>query len=297
MLMGVRVYFLFNMKLIESKVEFIPQEKGLKGIYKMIELAARTAYQSQDKIGTGAQDFVNRMIKSKHYGTLEHGTVYLKMPYDTIYDDNPYSNSLWDGQDMFVTTNYRVLQENEWLDDLKYLCDPTDQHEKRYTFRFTTDIGICRELLRHRKFSFINESTRYCNYSKGKFGEEITYIIPSHLSKDELSLYGEYHVKDRAKTPESSFKSVLNNSELCYLELIKGGWKAEEARQVLPLATKTELVMTGFASDWRYLLDLRLFEKTGRTHPDMVNLMEKLRFEALEAGIWHDIMKYPSKFK
>lgn len=270
------------MKLIESKVEFIPQEKGLKGIYKMIELAARTAYQSQDKIGTGAQDFVNRMIKSKHYATLEHGTIYLKMPYDTIYDDNPYSNSLWDGQDMFVTTNYRVLQENEWLDDLKYICDPTDQHEKRYTFRFTTDIGICRELLRHRKFSFINESTRYCNYSKGKFGEEITFISPSG-DMDALS--------------RDIFVSHLSDAESHYMALIDAGWKAEEARQVLPLATKTELVMTGFASDWRYLLDLRLFEKTGRTHPDMVNLMEKLRFEALEAGIWHDIMKYPSKFK
>lgn len=289
------------MKLIESKVEFIPQEKGLKGIYKMIELAARTAYQSQDKIGTGAQDFVNRMIKSKHYATLEHGTVYLKMPYDTIYDDNPYSNSLWDGQDMFVTTNYRVLQENEWLDDLKYICDPTDQHEKRYTFRFTTDIGICRELLRHRKFSFLNESTRYCNYSKGKFGGEITFIRPSWYDKYSNSLLNnDGYRPDKTSdmfTSEGDFEDQLRMAESCYMAAMIAGVTPQEARQVLPLATKTELIMTGFSSDWRYLLDLRLYNKTGKSHPDMVNLMEKLRFEALEAGIWHDIMKYPSKFK
>ena len=290
------------MKLIESKVEFIPQEKGLKGIYKMIELAGRTAYQSLDKItDDSAKDFVDRMIKSKHFAALEHGTVYLKMPYDTIYDDNPYSNSLWDGQDMFVTTNYRTLQENEWLNDLKYLCDPTDQHEKRYTFRFTTDIGICRELLRHRVFSFLNESTRYCNYSKGKFGGEITFIRPSWYDKYSNSLLNnDGHRPDKTSdmfTSEGDFEDQLRMAESCYMGAMIAGVTPQEARQVLPLATKTELIMTGFSSDWRYLLDLRLFNKTGNPHPDMINLMEKLRFEALEAGIWHDIMKYPSKFK
>lgn len=297
------------MRLINSKVEYIPQQAGLAGVYKNIEIAGRTAYQSLDKItGDSAKEFVDRMVKSKHFAALEHGTVYLDLPNSAgsfcaieSYATDKYSQIvIVDKQDRvhnYVTANYRILIENNWLNDLQYLCEHTEYHEKRYTFRFITDIGICRELLRHRKFSFLNESTRYCNYSKGKYGEEITYIIPLHLSKDELSSYGEYHVKDRAKTPESSFKSVLNNSELCYLELIKGGWKAEQARQVLPLATKTELIMTGFASDWRYLLNLRLFNKTGKSHPDMINLMEKLRFEALEAGIWHDIMKYPSKFK
>lgn len=303
------------MKLIESKVEFIPQEKGLKGIYKQIELAGRTAYQSQDKIGTGAQDFVNRMIKSKHYATLEHGTVYLFYSvscYDregqkwvNKYKGNPYSKVIYIGVDdnepaedgnyydiignkacgneqYVIITNYRVLVENNWLDDLKFLCEPTEFHEKRYTFRFTTDIGVCRELLRHRKFSFLNESTRYCNYSKGKYGEELTFIEPS-WGMDALM--------------RDTFLSNLSDAESHYLALIDQGWKAEQARQVLPLATKTELIMTGFSSDWRYLLDLRLFNKTGKVHPDMLNLMEKLRFEALEAGIWHDIMKYPSKFK
>ena len=304
------------MKLIESKVEYIPQGEGLKGIYKMIELAGRTAYQSLDKItDDSAKVFVDRMIKSKHGAALEHGTVYLFYSvscYDiegqklvSKYENNPYSKVIYVGVDdnepaedgnyydiignkacgneqYVIITNYRVLVENNRLDDLKFLCEPTEFHEKRYTFKFTTDIGICRELLRHRKFSFLNESTRYCNYSKGKYGEELTFIEPS-WGMDALM--------------RDTFLSHLSDAESHYLALIDQGWKAEQARQVLPLATKTELIMTGFSSDWRYLLDLRLFGKTGNPHPDMINLMEKLRFEALEAGIWHDIMKYPSKFK
>ena len=139
------------MKLIESSVEYLPQEEGLQGVYKQIEIAGRTAYHSQDRITPdSAKSFVDRMIKSNHGAALEHGTVYLKLPYDPIYMENPYSNTLYDGYNMFVTTNYRVLQENDWLDDLKYLCEPTDQHEKRYTIRFTCSRAIAQELTRHK---------------------------------------------------------------------------------------------------------------------------------------------------
>ena len=79
------------MKLIESKAEYIPQEKGLEGIYKQIELAGRTAYHSLDKITPdSAKSFVDRMIKSKHGAALEHGTVYLKVPIEE-YEKN-YKN-------------------------------------------------------------------------------------------------------------------------------------------------------------------------------------------------------------
>ena len=283
------------MKLIDSKVEYLLQENGIEGIYKMIEVAGRTAYQSLDKItDDSAKGFVDRMINSKHYAALEHGTVYLKVPYtDWIRDEHewtymfpdglPWASIDSDGKYCYITTNYRHIEAKVGLDTmLKYLCEPTEDFEKRYTFRFTTDIGVCRELLRHRKFSFLNESTRYCNYSKCKYGEELTFIEPS-WGMDILM--------------RDTFLSNLSDAESHYLALIDQGWKAEQARQVLPLATKTELIMTGFASDWRYLLDLRLYGKTGKPHPDMLNLMEKLRYEALEAGIWYDIMKYPSEFK
>lgn len=78
----------------------------------------------------------------------------------------------------YITTNARVLIENNWLEDLQYMCEPTKYHAKRISVKFTTSIGITRELIRHRVFSFMNESTRYCNYSKGKFGSELTFVIP-----------------------------------------------------------------------------------------------------------------------
>lgn len=320
---GGKGLFFINMRLIESKVEYLPQENGIEGIYKMIEIAGRTAYQSLDKItDDSAKVFVDRMINSKHFAALEHGTVYLfysvscynreGQKWVNKYEGNPYSKVICIGVDdnepgedgnyydiigneacgneqYVIITNYRVLVENNWLDDLRYLCEPTEFHEKRYTFRFITDIGVCRELLRHRVFSFLNESTRYCNYSKGKFDEELTSIRPdrSAWEKTDTSNGDAYWAMLR----------LTDEIESVYMQAIKEGVKPEIARQVLPLATKTELIMTGFSSDWRYLLDLRLYGKTGKPHPDMLNLMEKLRYEALEAGIWYDIMKYPSKFK
>ena len=296
------------MKLIESKAEYIPQEEGLEGIYKAIELAGRTAYHSQDKITPdSAKNFVDRMIKSKHGAALEAGTVYLNMPYDPIYMEDSYSKALYDGHDMFVTTNYRVLQKNEWLDDLKYLCKPTDQHEKRYTFRFTCSRAIANELVRHRVFSFLQESTRYINYSKERHGGEITFIIPSWFEQRAVflkeSLPNDVVLGAKVSSKINSYNDremvalkALALSERNYMYLLNSEMTPQQARDILPNATKTELIMTGFSSDWRHVLDLRLFEKTGKAHPDMLDLMQKAQKAMQEAGIWEDIMSKPSKF-
>ena len=90
----------------------------------------------------------------------------------------------------------------------------------------------------------------YCNYSKDKFSNEITFIKPCFLDDSKLSLYGPYHTVIRDKSPESIFIASLNNAERDYLDLIKSGWKPQEARNVLPLATKCEVIMTGFVDDW-----------------------------------------------
>lgn len=157
------------MKLIKPKAELIEQVPGLNGIYKQIELAGRTCYKSEDKITDGsAKEFVDRIIRSNHTAMLEHGTVYLKIPNHGVknapedcmeswfrYENNPYSKcceiSYNDPYELFVTTNFRVLQENRWLDDLKYLCEPTEYHEKRYTFKVTASIGVTREFNRHKR--------------------------------------------------------------------------------------------------------------------------------------------------
>ena len=323
------------MKLIESKAEYIPQEEGLDGIHKAIEVAGRTAYNSQDKITTdSAKNFVDRMIKSKHGACLEHGTVYLKLPFSNLsvgatntpkekaqkllnkYIDNKYTQVFtpdFYGDWLYATSNMRVLVENNWLDDLKYLCAPTEFHEKRYTMRFTCSRAIANELVRHRTMSFLQESTRYINYSKERHGGNITFIIPSWFQT--LNEEGDYkgEIRDGSnrivlggKTfqlssvqgfDEHYMCSRLAEAENTYFHFLKQGYTPQQARDVLPNATKTELIMTGFSSDWRHVLDLRLFEKTGKVAPDMFDLMQKAQKTMQEAGIWEDIMSKPSKFE
>ena len=136
------------MKLINPSFEIYEQGPGLESIYEQIELAGRTCYKSKRPEGQTAKDFVDRMIASKHYAMLEHGTVYLKIKSTIItnellrtedfkaiseYKRNPYSKVVDTGGYAYITTNMRVLQENDWLNDLKYLCEPTEYHERRVT--------------------------------------------------------------------------------------------------------------------------------------------------------------------
>ena len=106
------------------------------------------------------------------------------------------------------------------------------------------------EIVRHRVFSFMQESSRWCNYSSNRFGNEITFIKPCFLDDEKLSMYGPYHTVIRDKSPESIFIASMNNAERDYMDLISLGWKPQQARNVLPNALKTELAITGFAKDY-----------------------------------------------
>ena len=277
------------MRLIKPKAELLLQQPGLEGIYKQIELAGRTCYRSTDKITEdSAKPFVDRMINSKHTAMLEHGTVYLKFKMDhegiercdKYYHTEPYSRCHDDHKFYYITTNLRVLVENDWLDDLKYICEPTEYHEKRYTFRLTTSIGVTRELNRHRVNSIAEQSTRYCNYSKDKFGNEVTFCLPSWVSSPE---YTEMNSEERI------FFRSCEHAEYDYLRLISKGWQPQQAREVLPLCTATEIIHTAFVSDWRHFFDLRYFGKTGAPHPNMVELASLMAKEASEHGIWNEL--------
>jgi thymidylate synthase (FAD) len=250
------------MKLIEPKVELIKQENGLEGIYKQIERVGRTCYKSEDKITeNSAKPFVDRMINSKHYAMLEHGTVYLKLQYKPQalpYIFNSYSEVFYHDSEYYVTTNMRTMVENDWFDDLKYICDPVEHHVKRISLKFTTSIGVSREGNRHRSFSIAEQSTRYCNYSKDKFGGEITFCIPKWYDE---------HKYDSYKMNE--FDKYLKQAEDLYMFYIDCGMQPQEAREVLPLSTATEVVYTGFTSDWKHFFDLRYRETTGKAHPNM----------------------------
>lgn len=165
------------MKLIKPKFEILQCGSQISDIIKHIELCSRTCYKSEDKItDSSAKEFVERLIKSGHGAMLEHGTVYLKVTseVDECGDVNEIVNDYrfnkfsvvrgkytpFTKSNFYITTNYRVLVENGWLEDLKYLCEPTEFHEKRPSVRFTLDRGISHEFVRHRVFSFAQESTR-----------------------------------------------------------------------------------------------------------------------------------------
>lgn len=132
-----------------------------------------------------------------------------------------------------------------------------------------------------RVFSFAQESTRYCNYSKDKFGNEITFIKPCFLDYSKLALYGPYHTVIRDKSPESIFIASLNNAEKDYIDLIDLGWKPQQARAILPNALKTELVMTGFINDWKHFFDLRC---ATNAHPQAQELAIPLKEEFIKRG-------------
>lgn len=272
------------MKLIKPNYEILQS----KGLYEDIEIAARTCYQSQDKIMQGsAEKIVSNLIERGHGAMLEHGTVYLLLPNvqsfnigrDTYYKyrHNSYSSSKVESDDAhnvftgYITTNYRVLVENGWLDDLRYQCEPTEFHEKRYSVRFLCDIGVSREFNRHRVDSIAEQSTRYCNFTKEQFGNEITFIQPDWVSNDAIT---------ETQSIEDGFRQlcleVAQNSgeiegwnavvywlfslmaaEFSYLGCIKNGWTAQQARDCLNLSTKTELIHTAFVSDWKHFFSLR----------------------------------------
>ena len=238
------------------------------------------------------------MIRSGHSAMLEHGTVYLEshvkdpsiVGEDEYHNQQALFNKLIDKyitnkysivkvnhyyDTAFITTNYRVLVENEWLDDLKYLCKPTSFHEKRTTVKFICDRGVSHEFVRHRVFSFAQESTRYCNYTKDKFNNELTFIIPcwiKDLKEDSYYAYCEYHnLKNDAS---KRWFDICMAAEFVYTNLIEKGWKPQEARTILPNSLKTELIMTGFNDDWENFFELRC---APNAHPQAKELADMLK--------------------
>lgn len=316
------------MRLIKPSFEIIEQKPGMDGLLQHIERCGRTCYKSEDKItGDSAEKFVNMLVNRGHTAMVEHGTVYLKFTVEmslpsmaisdervAFYDNNKYSEvviessglpNVWlqaigmvgeEGtgkhisitKDVYVTTNYRVLLQNDRLDDLQYLCEPTEHHAKRITVKFVCDRGVSHEFVRHRVFSFAQESTRYCNYSKDKFGKECTFIIPSWLDMEEGSYSEGPRFTDLAKpylekrTLERLLLLKLVGDELTYFEVLDRGWIAQQARAVLPNSLKTELIMTGTIEQWEGFFKLR---DAKDAHPQARELAQPLHEEFIKRGL------------
>ena len=320
------------MKLVKASCEILDQRESVdpQDIWTQIELAGRTCYKSEDHITPdSAIKFVKMLINSGHGAMLEHGTVYLYDQYDVSaigswqsslaekYSKNPYSRVHYDDhmdlRGIYITTNYRVLVENNWLDDLKYLCSPSDYHERRITFKFMCDRITGESFLRHRAIdedhneleiavtremekdmdSYARESTRYCNYSKAKFGNNIKFVIPtSVMTNFDMDMEYKNGFKSTWKLLKNIFSSKNSNvplrnkatdlewlascitSEKTYFKLLKLGWMPQFARYALSFSILSPLVMTGFVEDWDHFLKLRT---AASAHPDAQVLAKEVK--------------------
>lgn len=246
---------------------------SIDDIYKDIEIAARISYKSEDKITQGsAEEMVKRLINMKHYSPLEFGTVYMIMTDEDKQDEiflkqlchNRFTvvKDFQEGEvhKWYITTNYRVIVENHWEHIMnKYLQSPTKYHERRTTIKFICPRIISQMFMRHRVFSFLQESQRYCNYTKDKFNNDIDFIRP---------VQGEDH------------KGVFINSMIAakdsYFDLIEQGWKPQAARAVLPNYTATSFYMCGFDKDWD---DFFVKRDIQQVDPQIYNLVHPLHVE------------------
>lgn len=274
------------MKLIKQSFEFINQtDFSLVGIKKHIERCARVSYKSENKItDTSYEKFVNMLESRGHDRPLEFGTVYLTLRGDDtdalrnifIYAENPWTKirkqvikAEYDPNIRvvlnYVTTNYRVIVENHLEEDLKYLCEPTEYHYKRYTAHMILDRGVMDEFRTHVGLSHLAESTRYCNYSKDKFGNELTFIQPC------------WDIRG------TNYIDFLQHAEWGYFRMLKNGWTPQQARSVLPLGIKSELISCGFKDAWENFFKRR---DTPDAHPmaqEIANPMHKEFFKLTKA--------------
>lgn len=292
------------MRFINSSVEIIDQGSTIIDGYKHIEKAARNCYKSEDKIDNTSWERMLNVLKGKHHlSPLEHFSVYLTIPRTNLksfliaidhYEFNPYSAVNIIDDVAYITTNFRVIVENKWTDDLKFITEPS-KHERRVTVKMICSIGVSREANRHRTFSISEQSTRYCNYARDKFDSQITYIIPQWIynrqrklsecidpldgsSLDYIKdlngekLLNELSCHDRAV---STWMEHLENTENNYIYLInEHDFKAQEARGILPLDTATCVFYTAFVKDWKKFFELRCSEAA---HPDIRVLANSLR--------------------
>lgn len=312
------------MEFVTPYFEIWQQGNTLADVWKHIARCTRVCYQSTPKNdGESDEEFVKRVIlrngtvedfEKLHGAMLEHGTVYLSatcvssainplMKYKFQRKFNRYSRcEIICGEltvTYLVTTNLRVIYENDCLEDLIYLCSPTENHIKRLTVSFTTNIGVTREFNRHRVNSIAEESTRYCNYSKKNDGQ-LKIGLPAWLLDDEHLPYLEGHAFDGVGDYASGILSqeddeilktwcdmdfylcALTFSQWCYNMLIRKGWKPQQAREVLPLATKSQLIHTAFVDDWKHFFKLRADGVSGPPHSNAELLAKPLKEEFIK---------------
>ena len=285
------------MKLINQSVEQWHCGYTLPEIWSHIARCARVCYQTKPRNnGETDEEFVKRVILHNHFideigesrdlqlklhlSVLEHGTVYLDIPCEedtlksiTFFTNNPYSKyNCSTNNHYYITTNMRVIIENNLMDILHYITKPNVFHYLRTTFNVITDLGVARDFNRHRTHSISEESTRYCDYSKDKFDNELTFIIPEWV---ETRCPNAEH--SGPSSADIYWSSACKEAESNYLRLLENGWTPQQARQILPLSTKVQTIHTAFNTDWEEFIRLRADACSGAVHPNMKVIAEKIK--------------------
>lgn len=254
------------MKLIKQSFEILEQKDfTIKGIKQFIERCGRVCYKSEDKItDTSYEKFVGMLENRDHSRPLEFGTVHLKM---ILPDFIGFMNSLltlgilndiwiksaYVGDIIYITTNYRYyLDITKHIPNVKeyFTEEDNEYYPKRYTVHMILSRGVMDEFRTHVGLSHLAESTRYCNYSKDKFNNEVTFVIPSwcnSLVEGSKQEYSPFEING----DEVEFMNALQNAQNSYLSLLKMGWTPQQARSILPLGIKSELISCGFEDAWK----------------------------------------------
>lgn len=284
------------MKLIKQSFEFFNQtDFTLVGIKKQIERCARVSYKSENRItDTSYEKFVNMLQSRDHDRPLEFGTVHLKM---TLSDFQTFIHSVltigmfnnfwikhvYKGDAVYITTNYRYyLNIVKYFPNVKkyFTEEDNEYYPKRYTVHMILDRGVMDEFRTHVGLSHLAESTRYCNYSKDKFGNEVTFVIPNwcnSLVEGSKQEYSPFEIND----DEVEFMNALQNAQNSYLSLLKMGWTPQQARSVLPLGVKSELISCGFGDAWENFL----YRRDARdAHPMAQEIAKPMHKEFIERG-------------
>lgn len=288
------------MKLIKQSFQLVDQ-KGftLRDIYKHIEYCARISYKSQEKItDTSYKKFVIMLKSRGHDRPLEFGTVHLKMSspqFDALQMlliKNKVYNDCWIKYNVidtekesicYITTNYRYYMELCRYDrGVSEYLDPSNNplYPRRYTVHMILDRGVMDEFRTHVGLSHLAESTRYCNYSKDKFNNEVTFVIPSwcnSLVEGSKQEYSPFEING----DEVEFMNALQNAQNSYLSLLKMGWTPQQARSVLPLGIKSELISCGFEDAWKNFFYRR---DAPDAHPMAQEIAKPMHKEFIERG-------------
>lgn len=265
------------MKLIEPSCEYWEQ----LDVVTHIARCARVCYANEKNENSYEKDeaLVKRLIESGHVSMLRHATLYYIIPLEIfkevdniigqaikyfidLYINNPYIHKIYDSKYVYISTNKQFINENP-CEGLKfYAVTPERFFEydvtkpiRRFTFYLTTQISTTRELNRVSPNNIAEQSTRYCNYSKGKFENGIQVCKP--------------HWYDNADSyTKKLYRDSLISGEFYYFKLLNEGFLPQDARGALPLDTASKVVYTYTLEEWCNIIEKRYFGTTGKPHPN-----------------------------